>query len=158
MADVQACRCGAGQHATNASRCENGHVLPGNENARKHGAWSYQRGRGDDALPPAVRDTVEVFRQQVIADRGGEDNLTAIESGYIRRLGELEAVARLLAADLATKGLTTARGRVRGLYSRWLETLDRWDRFAQRVGAERKARPVSPFESVKAAVEEANRR
>jgi hypothetical protein len=79
---------------------------------------------------------------QVITDRGGTDQLTAIECGYVRRLGELETVARLLASDLAQRGLFTAKGRVRGTFSRWLETLDRWDRYAQRVGAERRAKPV----------------
>lgn len=69
--------------------------------------------------------------------------LSAIEGGYVRRLGELETVSRLLAGDLAQRGLFTPKGRVRSTFSRWLETLDRWDRFAQRVGVERRARRVS---------------
>jgi hypothetical protein len=151
------CRCGAPARADDAHRCGRGHVLPGNTNALKHGVRAYES-RGDAALQPALRATVDEFREQVIADRGGAGHLTAVEAGYVRRLGELEAVVRLLAADLAQRGLTTPKGRVRGTFSRWLEALDRWDRYAQRVGADRRARPVDPFEAVRAAVEEANRR
>lgn len=157
MSEPVLCRCGAGQNPANESRCLKGHTLPGHSGpALRHGARAYEL-RGEAALPPALRDTVDGFREQVIADRGGPDNFTAIEGGYVRRLGELEAVVRLLASDLATRGLTTPRGRVRGTFSRWLEALDRWDKFAQRVGVERKARPVSPFDAVRAAVQEATR-
>jgi hypothetical protein len=156
MAD-SLCRCGAGPHLSNETRCANGHTLRGHPGpALKHGVRAFEA-RGESALAPVVRDTVDRFKEQVIADRGGPDNMTAIEFGYVRRLGELEAVARLLAADLATRGLTTPRGRVRGTFSRWLEALDRWDKYARVVGIGRKARPVSPFEAVRAAVEEANR-
>lgn len=157
MTDV-VCRCGAGIHAADTSRCASGHTLAGHAGpALKHGVWSLERGRGAESLPPVVRDTVDAFREQVIADRGGADSLTAIEGGYVRRLGELEAVVRLLAADLAQRGLTTPKGRVRGTFGRWLEALDRWDRFAQRVGVDRKARRIDPIEAVRLAVEEANR-
>jgi hypothetical protein len=154
-ADV-VCRCGASARADNAHRCERGHVLPGNTNALRHGVRAFEA-RGEEALPPVVRDTVDAFREQVIADRGGVAHLTAVEGAYVRRLGELEAVVRLLAADLAQRGLTTPKGRVRGTLGRWLEALDRWDRYAQRIGADRRARPVDPFEAVQAAVKEANR-
>lgn len=58
------------------------------------------------------------------------------------RLTELETVARLLASDLAQRGLLTAKGRVRSSVSKWLEVLDRWDRFAQRIGVDRRPRQV----------------
>ena len=157
MSEVVACRCGAAPHQTKAQRCAAGHVLTGNANARKHGVRSFEA-RGEAALPLVVRETVDSFRDQVTADLGGAANLTAVQGGYVRRLGELEAVVRLLAADLAQRGLTTPKGRVRGTFSRWLEALDRWDKFATRVGVERKARPVSPFEAVTRAVEEANKK
>jgi len=62
-------------------------------------------------------------------------------------LSELETVARLLTSDLAQRGLFTPRGRVRVTFSRWLETLDRWDRYAQRVGADRRARQIPTLQS-----------
>jgi hypothetical protein len=148
------CSCGARPHATSEGRCSNGHVIAGNTAALKHGVRAFEA-RGEAALPSTVRESVDDFRSQVVADRGGE--LTAIEAGYVRRLGELEAVVRLLASDLATRGLFTARGRTRNTLGRWFEALDRWDRYAQRVGAERKARPVDPLEALRRAVDEVNR-
>jgi hypothetical protein len=89
-----------------------------------------------------MRVSVDEFRAQVIADRGGLDNLSAVEQGFVRRLAELETVARLLASDLAARGVLTAKGRVRGVYVQWLATLDRWAKYAERVGLERRAKPV----------------
>ena len=122
-------------HPEFADRWADGTVRPGNQTARKHGVDAYES-RGAVALPTDLRVTVDEFRNQVIRDRGGVDALTAIEAGYIRRLAELETVARLLATDLAARGLMTAKGRVRSTFSRWLEALDRWDKYALRVGME----------------------
>jgi hypothetical protein len=138
-----ACRCGAPAHESDPQRCAAGHVLAGNMAAATHGGWSYERGKGGpDALPPAMQQTAADFRAAVISDRGGDEHLTAIEGAYIRRLGELEVVARLIGADLARRGLMTPKGRVRPTFNRWLEVLDRWDRYAQRLGIDRKARQV----------------
>jgi hypothetical protein len=117
-----------------------GMFRPGNRDAETHGVYTFEN-RGPAALPPDLRLSVDEFRAQIVSDRGGVDALTAIEGGYIRRLGELETVARLLASDLASRGLFTPRGRVRNTFSRWLETLDRWDRYAQRIGVDSR-RPV----------------
>lgn len=135
------CNCGAtDRHAADAERCVRGHVLVGNQARRLHGVRAFETaGR----LPDVIRQTVDDFREAVIADRGGAAELSTLEAAYIRRLTEVETVARLLAADLATRGLTSARGRVRSTFSRWLECLDRWDRLAQRVGTDRRARAVS---------------
>lgn len=129
------CKCGAtAAHPTDATRCEKGHPLAGHPGpALKHGVYAFEN-RGPAALPADLRISVDEFRAQVISDRGGVDTLTAIEGGYVRRLTELETVVRLMASDLAQRGLFTPRGRVRGTFSRWLESLDRWDRFAQRIG------------------------
>ena len=135
------CACGAtDRHATDTDRCIRGHVLVGNQTRRIHGVRAFETtGR----LPDVLRQTVEEFREAVIADRGGASELSTLDAAYIRRLSEVETVARLLAADLASRGLTTPRGRVRGTFSRWLECLDRWDRLAQRVGTDRRARAVT---------------
>lgn len=135
------CACGATErHSADADRCVRGHVLVGNQTRRTHGVRAFETtGR----LPEVFRQTVEEFREAVIADRGGSSELSTLEGAYIRRLSEVETVARLLAADLASRGLTTPRGRVRGTFSRWLECLDRWDRLAQRVGTDRRARAAT---------------
>jgi hypothetical protein len=136
------CRCGSGPHATHVGICTRGHALPLNQLRRTHGAYSF-RDRGVAALPDVLRQTVDEFRESVIADRGGPSALSTLDAAYIRRLAEVETVARLLANDLASRGLTTPTGRVRGTFSRWLECLDRWDRLAQRVGTDRKTQPIS---------------
>lgn len=136
------CKCGASAHAEKPGICARGHAMEGNQLRRVHGVRSFEE-RGAAALPDVLRQTVEEFRAAVIQDRGGASELSTLEMAYVRRLSEVETVARLLAADLATRGLTSARGRVRGTFSRWLECLDRWDRLAQRVGTDRRGRQVS---------------
>lgn len=135
------CACGATEHhATDEDRCVRGHLLVGNQTRRVHGVRSFETtGR----VPNDVAQTVAEFRAGVIADRGGESELSTLDAAYIRRLSEVETVARLLAADLASRGLTTPKGRVRSTFTRWMECLDRWDRLAQRVGTDRRARVAS---------------
>jgi hypothetical protein len=137
-------------HQQSSDRFADGTVQPGNQTARTHGVYAFEA-RGPAALPDVLRQTVEEFRAAVIADRGGASELSTLEAAYIRRLSEVETVARLLAADLATRGLTTEHGRVRGTFSRWLECLDRWDRLAQRVGTDRRARGLSLTQRLAAA-------
>jgi hypothetical protein len=143
-------------HPSDPDRWADGTLRTGNQAARTHGVRAFET-RGESALPADLRVSVDEFRAQIIADQGGFSELTAVQAGYIRRLSELEATARLLAADLTQHGLFTSKRRVRSTYNRWLETLDRWDRIAQRVGAERRARQVDPIEVVRLAVEQANR-
>lgn len=133
--------CGAGPHATHAGRCERGHGMRGNQLHRVHGTYSF-RDRGEASLPPDVRMTVAEFKTQVVNDRGGPVELSAIEAARIGHLAEVETTLRLLAHDLATRGLTTAKGRVRSTFSRWLEALDRWERLAAHIGDGRRARQV----------------
>jgi hypothetical protein len=158
MSDVQTCRCGALPHATNAQRCERGHVLNGNTNAVKHGAWSFERGRGEAALPAETRSTMDVFRDGLEVDLGGAEHLSTIQRGYVSRLTEVEVCCRLLQQDIVRRGLHTPKGRVRSSYDKLLRTIEVWDRLASRLPQGRVARPVSPFDAVKAAVAEANQR
>lgn len=152
------CRCGAtALHPADPLRCAGGHVLPGNTAARRHGVRAFEV-RGDAALPTDLRISVDDFREAIVRDRGGVDALTAVERGYIVRLSEVETVSRLLASDLAQRGIFTPKGRVRSTLQRWLEVIDRWDRLAQRVGTDRRARQLSPLDAVRQAVEEAQRR
>jgi hypothetical protein len=125
---------------------------PGNVAARTHGAWSFERGRGEAAVPAPLLQSIDEFRAGVVADRGGLSNLTTVEVALIRRLGELEAVCRLLAGDIAARGAFTPRGRIRHVYRMWLETLDRFDKYCARVGSDRRARSVTLQERLAAAV------
>lgn len=141
-----------------ADRClECGCVQPGNRLARGAGVHAY-KDRGEVSLPVDLRDDLAVFRSGVETDQGGVSELTTIGAGYVRRLVEVEAVVRLLGADLQARGLFTKRGRVRSTYNAFLLAVDRWDRLAQRLGLERRQKPVDPLDAVRAAVVEANRR
>jgi hypothetical protein len=135
------CSCGAGPHDTTAGMCAAGHFIVGNQARRTHGAYSF-RDRGDASLPPELRMTVAEFKAQVISDRGGLDELSAIESARIGHLAEVETTLRLLASDIARNGLLTKKGRTRTVFGRWLEALDRWEKLASHIGDGRRARSV----------------
>lgn len=134
-----------------------GQFTTGNQFARRTGVRAFEE-HGEAALPQELRDDVAVFRSGVETDQGGESELTTIGAGYVRRLSEVEAIVRLLGADLQQRGLFTKRGRVRSTYNAFLLAVDRWDRLAQRLGLERKQRPIDPLDAVHAAVAEANKR
>lgn len=135
------CSCGAGPHSTHAGICEKGHAMRGNQLHRTHGAFSF-RDRGVAALPDPMRLSVEDFRDGIVRDLGGAEELSTIMHGHVRRLGELETTCRLLASHLAQHGIFTPRGRVRSAYTQWLLTLDRWQKVAERIGVERKLKSV----------------
>jgi hypothetical protein len=136
------CACGATErHAVDAHRCARGHALRGNQLHYQHGAYSYAH-RGEASLPPELRVTVAEFKSQVISDRGGLDELSAIEAARIGHLAEVETTLRLLASDIARNGLLTKKGRTRTVFGRWLEALDRWEKLASHIGDGRRARTV----------------
>lgn len=116
-----------------------GRFLPGNDAARTSGVRMFMD-RGE--LPMELRPALDRFVAQVTTDQGGDAELTAIRGGYVRRLAELEGCLLLLTLDLQTRGLMTARGRVRNTYTLFLQTLDRWDKLAQRLGMGRVAKPA----------------
>ena len=67
----------------------------------------------------------------------------AIRSRAVRNLGEVDAFVRLAADDIRRNGFFTERGRTRSIVFTFLQLLDRWDRYAQRLGMERRAKPVT---------------
>jgi len=126
-----------------SGRDARGRFVPGNAESLTHGARAYER-RG--VLPPDVAATVDAFRAQLEADRGGAAETTAIEGGYCRRLCQLEGVLELLGRDIAGRGILTPRGRPRSAYRSFLVALGVWDRYAQRLGLSRKPRAVESLE------------
>lgn len=140
-ATTPVCSCGAGLHDRTVGMCAAGHFIVGNQARRTHGAYSF-RDRGEASLPSDLRMTVAEFRSEVISDRGGLDQLSAIEAARIGHLAEVETTLRLLASDIARNGLLTKKGRTRTVFGRWLEALDRWEKLASHVGDGRRARTV----------------
>jgi len=129
-------------HPVHEDRWEDGTQRPGFPGpARKHGLYSFEA-HGQVALPDDLRVSVEDFRNEIVSDLGGTEELTAIAKGYVRGLVDMETCRRLLQADIVKRGLVTPKGRVRGIYTKLLETMDRWDRYAQRLGTERRSRSV----------------
>jgi len=110
---------------------------PKNTGAVTHGVRRYEL-RG--ILPEHAQQHVDAFHAGALSDRGGEANVSTIESGYIRRLAQLEGSLELLGDDIARRGVMTERGRPRAAFAAFLKTLETWDRFATRLGLERRQR------------------
>lgn len=137
----------------NTGRFQKGQSGP----AKTHGVSAFKV-RGEIALSEEMRSELAAFRAGVEVDQGGTAELTTIGNGYVRRLAEAESVVQLLGRDLQERGIFTPRGRMRSTFHAYLQAVDRWDRLAQRLGLERKAKPVDPLTAVRHAVEEANQK
>ena len=122
-----------------------GRFLEGNQAARKTGIYArYQ--------PADLRMTADELMQGVIADLGGPEALTTLEASYIRKIADVEITVRLLASDIARRGLITPGGGVRTIYTSFLAGIDRFDKLAQRIGLTRRPRPVRSLEQFVAEV------
>jgi hypothetical protein len=130
-------RCSA-DNSRDAAHCAGcGSFLPANQDARKTGIYSRQP-------PPAdLRQQVDALRAGIIADRGGASELSALEHAYIEKLGDIDTTIRLLTLDIAANGLLTPGGKVRHVYDRLLAGLAAFDRYATRIGLERRSKRVS---------------
>jgi hypothetical protein len=134
-------------HPTDPHRWADGTLRAGNDNAVKTGVYS-AAARAQAATKPSdfARQTVDDFIAGVIADMGGESELSSIELAYIEVLRDLSITRQMFVADLIRRGLFTSKGRVRSAYGQLLATVDRWDRIAQRLGTERQPKQVTPLE------------
>lgn len=152
VGDVICARCQTLNRADDqlCSRCKS--FLPKNQLQREHGIYS--------RLPPPadLREKVDDLRAGVISDRGGDSELSTLERSYVEKLGDIDVTIRLLTHDIAVHGLLTKSGGVRGVYDKLLAGLAAFDRYAQRIGVERRAKVVHPLDAVRAAVIEANKR
>jgi hypothetical protein len=106
-------------------------------------------------LPPDLKVDIERFREDVIDDQGGLDELSAVRGGHIRLLVDCEALRRLSMNALLTAG-TIESPAGRRAADRLLATVDRWLRVAEKLGLDRRARQLDPLEAVRVAVERAN--
>jgi hypothetical protein len=125
--------------APQTGRDRRGRFAPGNRVSLKHGA--YVAGRRPPQLEAMVGD-LDAFRAGLESDQGGQGELTAVRAGYVRRLGEVEALCRLLGADLMARGIFTRKGRTRSTFGAFLQAAGTWDRLAGRLGLDRRQRDV----------------
>lgn len=127
-----------------AHRDPNGRVGQGNSLARKpDGLNRYAKKK---ELPEDIRLFVDTFSADVISDQGGASELSAIRGGYVRRIGDVEAMLQLAAKDIRTRGFFTVGGRTRTTVFTFMQLLDRWDRLAQRLGLDRRTKQVPSLE------------
>lgn len=148
--DAKTCaKCGA-SHASTRTQCDKcGSFLTGNLAAKTHGLFVTQQ-------PPELKAHVDDFVAGVVADLGGASEMTTLKRGYVQKLGELELTISLLVEDIARRGLLTPTGHVRSTYPALLTALATFDRLAQRIGLERRAKHIDPIDAVRRAVELAN--
>lgn len=92
--------------------------------------------------PPDVRAEAEAFAAGIIADKGGEAELSTLERGYVGNLATVATLLRLLTDDISARGLFTRGGSPRRSYTAFLAGIDRYDRLAQRIGTKRQARQL----------------
>jgi hypothetical protein len=134
------CRCGLPFEA-GAVMCPHGHPRPGHPGpALRHGRYAQR-----DHLPARVQDAIAdlaTFEANVISDLGGASELSSIEVGHVRRLCELEAACRILALDIASRGLLTTTGRIRPTLAEFRSTVREWRGVASALGLKRRARDV----------------
>jgi len=113
--------------------------LPANQAARKTGIYARQQ-------PPDLRLTADELMNGIVSDLGGESELSTLQTAYVRKLADVEITIRLLTSDIAANGLLTPGGRVRDVYDKLLAGLGVFDRYAMRVGLERRARRLNVAE------------
>ncbi len=137
------------------TRC--GCVLAGNTHTVKHGRYS----RTPPALPDADSASAlgrdpelpgpsasNRLRAQLERDQGAsanddEEELEVSRRLLCRRAVELEALARTLLNYLIEKGVLTERGRPRSALTAYLNVIGSQDRVLQRLGLDRRKRPVN---------------
>ncbi len=136
---VRCSRCGVTSSAglTNCAAC--GVLLPANQANLRHGLRAYQ---ASGRLPEDLRVTVEEFREPVISDQGGLEELSAVRAGLARVLVDCEIARRLLMNEVVRRGIDSRPGRA--ALQLWLAATDRWVRVAVTLGIERRAREI-PF-------------
>lgn len=130
-------RCGteAPVGTNNCGLC--GCIMPGNQLGLRHGLRRYQ---DKGTLPADVRDYIEDFRAQLIADQGGEGELTAIRRGLVDKLVDLEVGVRLLLAEVVRRGIDSRPGKA--AWTQALRTIEAWHRIGNTLGLERRAKRV----------------
>jgi hypothetical protein len=118
-----------------------GSFLPANQAAKTTGIHVRSQ-------PPNLKEHAAELMAGVTSDLGGEAELTTLENSYVRKLGDIDITLRLLTHDIAVNGLLTPGGRVRDVYDKLLSGLAAFDRYAQRLGLERRTKRVQSISDI----------
>ncbi len=142
--DVRCQRCGVEVPPTNNCRiC--GAFLPSNEAGLRHGLRRYQNNK---VLPAELEAYIVNFRAELIADQGGEEEMTAVRRGLVEKLVDLEVGVRLLMAEVVSRGIDSRPGKA--AWTQALRTVETWHRVGNTLGLDRRARPVQTLAEVMA--------
>ncbi len=131
-------RCGQ-ENEPRADRCRACKVwLPGNQVRRKHGRRArYQ--------PAEIIMTADQLLDAVVADKGGVDELSALQRALLAKLRDVDILVALNKRIVIQKGLDEPAGR-KG-HDRLLACVDRFVRIAMLLGLDREAKQaLTPLE------------
>jgi hypothetical protein len=131
--DGQLCACGAGQHPNDSERCARGHALVNNGLARTTGEYARQH-------PADVVERADALLEGLVADLGGEDEMTALERAAASKLRAVEILfennIRVFVAEAPGSKLGQRA------HDNALSAIDRFVRLAGLLGTKRRARQV----------------
>lgn len=96
-------------------------------------------------------------RAAILADLGGESQVSQLQQDLIDRYVELDTVAAWLGGHLVAHGPLTAKGRHRAALSAYVSVVDRVHRLATALGLARRPRPVRDLALALTQAPEANR-
>ena len=130
----------SGQHPIYPERTPGGTWAEGNAARRTHGGRALQLHGPQTALEQLRLDTV---RAGLMADRGGESELTTAETVEISRAAELSLLAELYWQYLTEHGPMTERGRTRAALTTYLQVCGTLSRTLDKVGRGRRSRDLS---------------
>ncbi len=124
--------------AGNADGCQ---FQLGNKDALVHGGYSRQ-------VQEDMRPWVTEVLAQVVADKGGMENLTELQRQAIEHgLGPLLAVMKSTGQDIVANHALSAKGKARAVVGAHQRALDRFVKLAQLIGLDRTPRQVDTFEA-----------
>lgn len=138
---------GAGDGSVICSRCRTTNAagvdrcvscqafMRGNRSAVETGLYRRQQ-------PIELRREVDAIVAGIVADKGGESECSTLLKSYIRELGEVVLMLRLLVNDIAAHGLLSPSHAPRRVLDAYFAGVDRFDRLATRIGVKREARPL----------------
>jgi hypothetical protein len=133
-------------------RRQNGQAGAGNTLALRTGLRSMQLLNAPDV---AAWHAEQV--SAIMADLGGEAELSSLARASVREVARLEVILAALGEDLLRTGVLTGKGKSRSATTVYLHVLDRFTRLSQALGLARTPKSLGTLADVSRAVDEANR-
>jgi hypothetical protein len=120
----------------------NPHVFkPGNRKAERHGAFTAAR-RG--VMTPEAQQAADDLRAALIAQLGGETQLSTIQRHHVDLMAWLHAQCEILAAFINTHGALDGRHRPRPAVLIFVQLNDRFLRLARTLGVKVEQQAQAP--------------